>query len=314
MRFLLTSLFLACGLPGFGQTIDFQSRVLPIFRSKCFKCHQETRVLSNGDKEKAKGGLRLDSARAIAIGGDNGPVVVPRKPKESLLYEVIILPPGDPDIMPSKGDPLTKLEQFTIGKWIHEGARFNRWRGNENGLPANMKPKTRPGVAVGTPKAVDVFQEVSGGTGAAALRANGATVTPVAKGSSLLIVDYATEAELITDKHLEGLDSLASQVVQLNLFRTQVTDASMERIGKLTRLEYLNLGKTQVSSAGLTHLAGLAGLKYLNLYGTKVDDKALPFIARLKQLESVYFYETSVSSRGADKLQSILPKAKINLD
>jgi hypothetical protein len=314
MRFLLASIFLAGSLPGFGQTIDFQSHVLPILRSKCFKCHQEAKVLSNGDKEKAKGGLRLDSARAIAIGGDNGPVVVPRKPKESLLYEVIILPTGDPDIMPSKGDPLTKREQFTIGKWIHEGARFNRWRGNENGLPANMKPKPRPGIAAGTPKETDVFQEVSGGTGAAALRANGATVTPVTKGSSLLIVDYATEAELITDKHLEGLDSLASQVVQLNLFRTQVTDASMERIGKLTKLEYLNLGKTQVSSAGLTHLAGMAGLKYLNLYGTKIDDKALPFIARLKQLESVYFYETSVSSRGADKLQAYLPKAKINLD
>ncbi|MFT7514878.1 MAG: hypothetical protein ACI9QL_004103 [Candidatus Omnitrophota bacterium] len=314
MRCFIISLLLLSGLPVMGQAVDFQTHVLPILRSKCFKCHQETKVLPNGESEKAKGGLRLDSARAIAIGGDNGPIVFPRKAKDSPMYEVVTLPAGDPDIMPPKGDPLTKQQQFAIGKWIHEGARFGSWRGNENGLPANMKPKPRPGVASSTTKETDVFQEVSGGTGAAALRAHGATVMPVSKGSTLLIVDYASEAELITDKHLEGIESLAAQVLQLNLYRTQVTDAAMEEIAKLTKLEYLNLGQTQVTSAGMSHLRSLPNLQYLNLYGTKVNDEALPFIASLKKLESVFFYETEVSERGADKLRAALPKAKINID
>ena len=58
----------------------FEKRVRPLFIERCHKCHAS---------EKAKGGLRLDSAEAIRRGGESGPVLVPGKPEESRLIQAI---------------------------------------------------------------------------------------------------------------------------------------------------------------------------------------------------------------------------------
>jgi len=291
-----------------AQTVDFAANVLPILKQKCFKCHQQERVV-NGQPEKPKGGLRLDAARAIAMGGDNGAVVIPRKPKESPMFLSVTYPPGDPDIMPPKGDPLTKKQQYIIGKWIHEGARFRGWRGNEAGLPA-APPRiagstSRPSSGGGE----NMFNQ--GGTGATGLTKAGATVTAVSKGSNDLIVDFASESELVNDEALSGLAEVATRVVDLNLSRTQITDAAMADVAKCTNLERLSLARTGIGDDGLAQLKTMTKLKYLNLYGTKVSDDALASIASMKQLESVYFWQTGVTERGAEKLRGTLPKLKI---
>ena len=64
-------------------------------------------------------------SRALAIkGGDSGPSVVPGKPAESKLYTSTILPAGHDDIMPPKGDPLTKTQAEVLRKWIEQGAEW----------------------------------------------------------------------------------------------------------------------------------------------------------------------------------------------
>ena len=90
----------------------FQDKVAPIFERHCVVCHQG---------EKPKGGLSLAMAGGLAKGGENGPVVEPGKPDESLLVEVIS---GDKPAMPKKSRPLSKDDVALIRRWIADGAEW----------------------------------------------------------------------------------------------------------------------------------------------------------------------------------------------
>src|SRR5438094_5962828 len=61
-------------------TEHFEKRVRPLLIERCHKCHLA---------DKAKGGLRLDSAEALRRGGESGPVIAPGKPDESLLIQAV---------------------------------------------------------------------------------------------------------------------------------------------------------------------------------------------------------------------------------
>jgi hypothetical protein len=49
---------------------------------------------------------------------------VPNNPDKSPLYTLTILPKGHDDIMPPKGDPLTKEQTETLKQWILAGATW----------------------------------------------------------------------------------------------------------------------------------------------------------------------------------------------
>ena len=54
---------------------------------------------------------------------DGDKVVIPGKPDESSFYKLTTLPEDHEDVMPSKGDLLTKEEQETLRDWIAKGAK-----------------------------------------------------------------------------------------------------------------------------------------------------------------------------------------------
>ncbi len=95
--------------------MDFSRQVKPILESACLSCH---------GSEKPKGGLDITTRAAAISGGDSGTSIVPGKPDESLLYTLTILPPDDDDIMPPKGDPLTKDQTEILRLWIEAGAEW----------------------------------------------------------------------------------------------------------------------------------------------------------------------------------------------
>ncbi len=90
----------------------FREQVAPILEKSCVHCHGET---------TPKGKLDLTSRASILKGGDSGPAVVPGKPDESPLLEMIS---GDPPDMPQKAPPLSKGEVATIQRWIEQGAAW----------------------------------------------------------------------------------------------------------------------------------------------------------------------------------------------
>ena len=59
---------------------SFQDEIRPMFQAKCVRCH--------GGKA-TRGDLDLTTPAGVLKGGQSGPVIVPGKPDESLLYEKV---------------------------------------------------------------------------------------------------------------------------------------------------------------------------------------------------------------------------------
>jgi hypothetical protein len=110
LRLLLVALLAA--VPAFAApaSIDFARDVFPIFQRSCFECH---------DARKQKGNLRLDT-REEAFAGEG--VIVKGDAAKSELYARITLPRDHDDVMPNRGEPLTKAETDRIKAWIDAGA------------------------------------------------------------------------------------------------------------------------------------------------------------------------------------------------
>lgn len=114
----LTALMSALAPVATAQEPVAPGAVREIFQQHCVKCH---------GLEKQKGELLLDTPEGVNIGGENGAVIVAGNAAESKLCQLISLPADDPDIMPSKGDPLTAEQIAMIAQWINEGASFEGW-------------------------------------------------------------------------------------------------------------------------------------------------------------------------------------------
>lgn len=94
------------------QRAFFEQRALPVLAENCVKCHGE---------KKHKAGFRMDTLEGMLEGGFEGPSIVPGKPEESFLLEVlsqkyeITMPPEDEE-------PLTADQVATLSEWIRIGA------------------------------------------------------------------------------------------------------------------------------------------------------------------------------------------------
>ncbi len=96
------------------KTTAFDSRVLPVFNDYCVQCH---------GPDKAKGRLRLDSAKNLFQGGQAGPVIQPGSAEQSLLIKRLLLPPDDDEHMPPAGKKqLSEREIALLKWWINVGA------------------------------------------------------------------------------------------------------------------------------------------------------------------------------------------------
>ncbi|MDR3406719.1 MAG: DUF1553 domain-containing protein [Chthoniobacter sp.] len=109
----LISWRLLAGSAPAAENVDFARDVYPIFQRSCFECH---------GAEKHKGGLRLDDREAAFKGGDGGDTIVKGQPEKSELLNRVSLPKEDRDVMPNRGDKLTKQEVERIRAWIAAGA------------------------------------------------------------------------------------------------------------------------------------------------------------------------------------------------
>src|SRR6185436_4069699 len=87
----------------------FEKDIRPILKAHCFDCH--------GEGEKLKGGLDLRLRRLMLKGGEDGPVLVPGKPDQSLLFTKVHS--GE---MPKRDKKLTREQVALIKQWIASGA------------------------------------------------------------------------------------------------------------------------------------------------------------------------------------------------
>jgi len=268
--------------------VDFAKEIQPILLKTCIECH---------GPEKQKGKLRLDS-QAEAF--KEAAVIVAGKADDSELYKRITLPADHDDIMPNKGDPLTKEQTDLIKAWINEGAKW------PEGLviasettPKEVDPRTPVTPSDAEKKAIAQLQEL------------GIQVRPVAMNVNWTLANFrGTDAEAL-DKAMPLLADIQT-LEDLNLAGLPVKNDHLKSIAGLKNIIRLHLEKTGVTDDGLAHLQGLENLIYLNLYNTEVSDAGLDHLQGLKRLKNLYLWQTKVSDDGAAKLQAALPTTNIN--
>ncbi len=94
---------------GVHKTVGFD-QVKPILRKRCQNCH---------NPEELRGDLGLNDMTAINAGSSSGPVVVPGKPRESLLYTTAAH--LDEPKMPPNSRKIPRRELEVLKLWIEDG-------------------------------------------------------------------------------------------------------------------------------------------------------------------------------------------------
>jgi len=101
------------------EKLDFNIDVKPILSDRCFACH-------GPDKNKQKGGLRLDLAIAYDKVTESGrKAIVPGNLEKSEMFHRLIS--NDPEVMmptPESHLTLTAEEKAILIKWIKDGAEY----------------------------------------------------------------------------------------------------------------------------------------------------------------------------------------------
>jgi len=128
----------------------------------------------------------------------------------------------------------------------------------------------------------------------------------------------------VRDDDLVGLEDLTS-LQRLNLDRSRLpywsksnegrlTDATLARIGRLTKLIELSLGGQKISDAGLKNLAGLDQLRSLDLVETEITDAGLEHLKALPNLRSVDLSKSKVTAQGVSNFEAARPGVRVLAD
>lgn len=253
----------------------FARHIYPVLDTKCVPCH---------GTNKEQGGLRLDSYESLMAGGKDGIVIAPRNPDGSLLLQKVTLPPTDPHFMPAEGrPPLTPDEIARIRAWVLAGAPPDL---------ANV-----PGIFIAgdqdeAPTPVGDYSAFMGEI-RQMQQSQGAKLVPVsANPSDGLILRTTDVAGSFDDAQLAKFQRFAPFIVEAELGRTAVTDASIETLSQFKNLRAIHLEGTAVNGRTLAKLSSLSQLTYLNLSGTRVTGDAIAPLKSTPNLRHLYLFNT----------------------
>ena len=301
-----------------AKAVIYKDVVASIMSAKCTACH---------GTEKKKGKLQLHDYAAILKGGSDGATtVIAKNTKDSLMIVRANLPKDDDDHMPPSDEPqLTKEEIAVLTWWIANGASETATVASVK-APADVESALAVLLAKGLPKAEAVAKvtkpkpkpltdaekklvaEIS-----AKMQALNASLMPLAQDTEQLRLGVINAADKFGDKELALLAPIATQILWVDLSRSQVTDAAADTLAKMTNLERLHLENTKITDAGIAKLSALPNLEYLNLYGTKITDGGIAKLASAKDLKKLFVWETGVTQAGAKALEGKVPGLKVNV-
>ncbi len=106
----------------------------------------------------------------------------------------------------------------------------------------------------------------------------------------------------VSDAGLDALHSLGRLEV-LALVEMDISGKALAKLGRLDRLRSLDVRKCEALKAGdYGSLAALKHLKELKLAGSSADDRALELVARIPLLESLVMEDSPLSAQGMQRL------------
>jgi mono/diheme cytochrome c family protein len=254
----------------------YVKHIHPILDANCVACHGASKV---------QGGLRLDSYESLMKGGKDGPVIVPRNADTSKLMERVTLPADNQHFMPAEGRPPLKPEQIAwIRAWIQQGASPAAINVSGVSIPEKAGELQPPPVGDYS-NLMDEIRQMQHSQGAKLLPISG-------KPSDGLILNTVDAAASFGDAQLAQFQKFAPYIVEADLARTAVTDASFDTLSRFTHLRALHLEATGVTGNGLAKLAAASQLTYLNLSETNVNPAALRELKSIPNLHHVYLFNT----------------------
>ena len=278
-----------------AQTADsfYMKQVHPVLDANCVACHGEGKVM---------GGLRMDTYENLMQGGKDGAAVVAGHPETSLLLQRVTLPVGHKLFMPAEGKPALKAEEIALLRaWIQQGA--SPTVATVSGVVTPKADKDEPLQPVGDYSGLmaDIQQMQAG---------QGAKLLPVSSvPSDGLILSTTDVASTFGDGQLAQFAKFAPYIVEAELGRTNVTDASFDTLSKFPHLRALHLEQTPVTGNGLAKLGQLSQLTYLNLNGTKVTAAAVSSLNTRNGHLRLYLFNTpaqpATESAGQDATQPV---------
>ena len=271
-----------------ADTPVFVSHIQPVLEDYCVQCH---------NPEKIKGELRLDTFEMIMAGGVNGDALVSGDSATSSMIHRIHLPLDEEEHMPPEGKPQPTEEVVQLlSWWIDQGASPSATL-DEMNVSAEialhfMEIET---LDFQTREEVQAQMDVM--------------EIPDTTAVHFLALDdhrLGVRANKTSDADLQSLEALKSNIVELNLGGSSVTDAALNLVGGMLNLTHLHLNNTAVTDAGMENLVNLYQLEYINLYGTEVSDDTLMVLRRLKALKKIFLWETNVTKEAVEGLQKTL--------
>lgn len=120
------------------QPVSFYEQIRPIFQAQCHGCHQPAR--DNGKY------VMTDFAKLVAGGESESAAIVPEKPEESYLVDLITPADGQAE-MPKGKKPLSEVEVSLIRRWVAEGAKDDTPEGRKT--PIRFRAPTDLHLAAG---------------------------------------------------------------------------------------------------------------------------------------------------------------------
>ena len=100
-------------------------------------------------------------------------------------------------------------------------------------------------------------------------------------------------------------------VVEVDFSGTQITDADLDVLKGLDRLEYLDLSDTRVTDAGLVKVKELKSLDTLSLMFTPVTERGLDELSALPNLRVLLLTNENLSRKGFARLMRTMPNVEI---
>lgn len=288
--------------PEAAAPVDFARQVAPIFVQRCIECHGE---------KLQKGDLRLDRRElALPPDDDTSWSIVPGKPDASELIRRLGLPLSDEEIMPNKGEPLTKPQQELLRRWVAEGAAWDA--AGDAAIQQLLADQVVPKLVFELPPRDEAAQAAIQAA-IAALQQKGIIVQRVAADTEALDVNFSLLREAVGDAEVELLRPLAPVLVWLNIARTSVTDRGLAVVASLGELRRLQASNLAAVDRGFAALRALPKLEVLNAYGTRLSDQTLSELGDCRQLQRVYAWQSQVTKAGRDALVARLPKVQVDL-
>ena len=277
------------------RAIVYDHVITPIFKAKCFSCH-------NPDKKKGK--LDLTTKEGFLKGGEDGEIVLAGNIMESKLIHVINLPLAHDEHMPPEGKAqLTQQEMVLLYQWVRAGADmknkiFDISSSDSLRMFAESLWKSNH------LKKVEVLYTFSAADPDEIKKLNtpNRLVVPLANESPALKVIFYNKGSF-NSSMLSELSAVKINVVELDLHNMPIQNADLKTIGEFKNLSVLNLNYTEIGNDALKQVSALKQLQRLSLCGTSIAASAISMLSECKALKEIFIWNTNVKTADVALLQ-----------